>query len=114
MCGKAHHKRRSIHFVDQHQYRRMADSNLQIDDYREEFVSRLRGEVPATTRDTPLERRLSAIRQGLLAGDAEQGNGGAEVLQTVIDFCFHPDPPREEFGSVRDYLDYRWGDAAIR
>lgn len=77
-------------------------------------MSRLRGEVPATTKETPLERGLDAIRHGLLAGDAEQGNGGAEVLQTVIDFCFHPDPPREEFGSVREYLDYRWGDAAIR
>ena len=77
-------------------------------------MSQLRGEIPTTTRDTPLERRLSAIRQDLLTADEEGGNGGAEVLQTFIDFCFHPDPPHEEFGSVRAYLDYQWADAAVR
>ena len=54
------------------------------------------------------------MRQGLLAGDEEGGNGGAAILETLVDFCLHADPPGEEFGSVRDFLDYRWGDAAVR
>lgn len=82
-------------------------------DFREDFVSRLRGNIPTTTSDTPLERRLNGIREGLLAGDMEKGNAGAEILQTLIDFCYHADP-REEVGSVRNYLDYRWEDIANR
>lgn len=57
---------------------------------------------------------MDAIRQGLLAGDEEEGNGGAEVLQTLINFCHHAVPSRKEFSSVRDYLDYRWEDIANR
>ena len=57
---------------------------------------------------------MSAIRQGFLDGDAEGGNGGAEVLQTLINFCNHSHPPPENFSSVRDYLDYRWEDIANR
>ena len=84
-----------------------------MEDFREDFVSRLRGNTPPTTSDTPFERRRNAIREGLLAGDEEEGNGGAEILQTLIDFCYHADA-REEFGSVRTYLDYRWEDIANR
>lgn len=57
---------------------------------------------------------MDAIRQGLLAGDEEEGNGGAEVLQTLTDFCHHAEPPPEDFTSVRGYLDYRWEDIANR
>ena len=57
---------------------------------------------------------MDAIRLGLLDGDGEGGNGGAEVLETLIDFCCHAEPPREEFSSVRAYLDYRWDDVANR
>lgn len=50
----------------------------------------------------PLQTRLSTggwmhNDKGLLAGDEEEGNGGAEILQTLIGFCHHADPPREEF-----------------
>ncbi|KAL9007938.1 MAG: hypothetical protein Q9173_006887 [Seirophora scorigena] len=62
--------------------------------------------------DTPLERRINDIRHGLLAGDKEEGNGGAEVLETLIKFLYHAAPPNEGFSSVRDYLDYRWEDIA--
>ncbi|KAL8729125.1 MAG: hypothetical protein Q9166_004956 [cf. Caloplaca sp. 2 TL-2023] len=86
----------------------------QIEGLRKDFVTRLEGTVSSSTTDTPLERRIDAIRQGLLAGDKEEGNGGAEVLRTLINFCHHPDPPCEGFSSVRDYLDYRWEDIANR
>lgn len=85
-----------------------------MENLREYLVSRFRGSVPSSTTDTPLERRLTAIRQGLLVGDEEEGNGGAEILQTLIDFCNHAEPPRGDFSSVRDYLDYRWEDIANR
>lgn len=57
-------------------------------------------------------QKISEIRLGLLAGDAEQGNGGSEVLQTLIDFCHHPPP--EDFVSARAYLNYRWEDIGNR
>ncbi|KAL8644291.1 MAG: hypothetical protein Q9210_007325 [Variospora velana] len=79
---------------------------------RQDFVSRLRGSIPPSAADTPLARRISDIRTCLLACDDEEGNGGAEVLETLIRFCYHAEPPRERFSSVRDYLDYRWEDIA--
>ena len=85
-----------------------------MENLRDYFVSRFEGSVSNSDTDTPLGRRLTAIRQGLLTGDEEEGNGGAEVLQTLIDFCNHAEPPREDFRSVRDYLDYRWEDIANR
>lgn len=54
------------------------------------------------------------IRRMLLAGDDEEGNGGSEVLRTLVDFCHHANPPPEDFGCVRHYLDYRWDDIANR
>ncbi|KAL8968795.1 MAG: hypothetical protein Q9197_004685 [Variospora fuerteventurae] len=62
--------------------------------------------------DTPLERRISDIRTRLLACDDEEGNGGADVLETLISFWCHAEPSREGFSSVRDYLDYRREDIA--
>lgn len=64
--------------------------------------------------DTPLQREMSALRQGLLAGDEEKGNGGAETLETLIDFFYHPIPPREGYSSVREYLNYRGEDIGCR
>jgi hypothetical protein len=50
------------------------------------------------------------IRQGFLEGDQEGGNGGAEVLQKLIDFCRHQQP--KDFTTIREYLDYRFDDIA--
>lgn len=61
--------------------------------------------------DTPLERRMNAIRDGFLGIDEER-YGGAEVLHALIEFCNHRHP--EELGSTRAYLDYRWEDIANR
>ena len=86
----------------------------QIEDLREVFVSRLRGSIESSATDTPLEKEMSKLRQGLLAGDEEKGNGGAETLETLIDFFYHPIPPREGYGTVRDYLNYRLEDIGSR
>ncbi|KAL8866201.1 MAG: hypothetical protein Q9198_008992 [Flavoplaca austrocitrina] len=69
--------------------------------------------MPCTAEGTPLEQRIDAIRGGLLAGDEEEGNGGAEILETLINFCHRSDDPVpvcNQFGSIREYLDYRWTD----
>ncbi|KAL9034012.1 MAG: hypothetical protein Q9180_005642 [Flavoplaca navasiana] len=81
------------------------------------FVDRLRSAMPCTAEDSPLEQRIDAIRRGLLAGDGEEGNGGAEILETLINFCHRSDDPvpvRNQFGSIREYLDYRWTDVGNR
>ncbi|KAL8937593.1 MAG: hypothetical protein Q9216_004351 [Gyalolechia sp. 2 TL-2023] len=70
------------------------------------------GTVPCTKMDTALGGRIDDIRRGLLGGDEEEGNGGAEVIENLIRFCYHVEPPREGFSSVREYLDYRWEDIA--
>ena len=43
-------------------------------------------------------------------GDEEEGNGGTEVLQKLIEFCNHSTP--KHFFTVREYLDYRFDDIA--
>ncbi|KAG8525255.1 uncharacterized protein KY384_008899 [Bacidia gigantensis] len=62
--------------------------------------------------DTPLERRIDDIRQGLLASDEGGGNGGAEVLGELVTFYHHATPPEDGYQTIRDYLDYRGIDAA--
>ncbi|KAL8840005.1 MAG: hypothetical protein Q9170_001489 [Blastenia crenularia] len=83
-----------------------------VEDFRYDFVALLRGIGPPSDLQTPLERRIDGMRHDLLAGDQEGGNGGSEVLGTLISFCHHTQPPREGFCSVRDYLDYRYADVA--
>ena len=79
---------------------------------REDLVSQLQGRNAIAPNDPALMQRISEIRAGLLAGDEEQGNGGGEVLQTLVNFYHHP--PAEDFVSTRAYLDYRWEDIANR
>lgn len=59
--------------------------------------------------DTPLQQRISEVRRGFLE-DAR--NGGAEVIDALIEFCRHS-PPVTEFTRVREYLDYRYKDVAM-
>ncbi|KAL9052308.1 MAG: hypothetical protein Q9206_004361 [Seirophora lacunosa] len=79
---------------------------------RHDFESRLRGTIAPSEADTPLERRIHDIRHGFLASDEVEGNGGADVLETLIKFFYHAAPPHKGFSSVCDYLDYRWEDVA--
>ncbi|KAI9816264.1 MAG: hypothetical protein M1827_001865 [Pycnora praestabilis] len=77
---------------------------------RDDFVARLEGRVSRSIADTPLQKRMYEIQQGFLAGDEEAGNGGAEVLQNLIEFCKHQPP--KDFTNVPEYLNYRFEDAA--
>jgi hypothetical protein len=53
---------------------------------------------------------MHEIRQGFLDGDRDEGNGGVEVLEKLIEFCRHKHPGA--FVSMREYLDYRFDDIA--
>ncbi|KAL8650407.1 MAG: hypothetical protein Q9226_005155 [Calogaya cf. arnoldii] len=90
-------------------------SEEMIENTRQFFIARLRNTLPNIAEATPLEARLDAIRRGFLAGDEEGGgNGGAEILETLINFYHRVEPPREGFSSIRQYLDYRWTDVGNR
>ncbi|KAI4200162.1 MAG: hypothetical protein LQ350_004123 [Teloschistes chrysophthalmus] len=82
------------------------------DQLRDLFVARLNGTLPATTAHTPLQAEMTQLREKLLRCDEEEGNGGREILQHLIEF-YHHSPP-SAFTCVRDYLDYRYEDIANR
>ena len=75
-------------------------------------MGRIQGRVPFAMSDTPLQNRVSEIRRGLLEQDAIAGNGGADIVAALLDFCRHS-PPATDFASVREYLDYRYEDVAM-
>ncbi|KAL8996243.1 MAG: hypothetical protein Q9169_004221 [Polycauliona sp. 2 TL-2023] len=85
-----------------------------MEETHEYFMTRLRTTIPCTSENTPLEQGIDAFRRDLLTCDNEEGggNGGAEIIETLINFCHHREPP--SFGSVREYLDYRWMDVGNR
>lgn len=85
-----------------------------MEDTRNYLVSRLRGTVPSTATDTPLQQRMDAIRRGLLARDEEKGNGGTQFLELMNNFLHHAEPPCEGFRSVGEHLDYRMEDIGNR
>lgn len=81
----------------------------ELKELRASFVASLKGALPAAEMQSPLQQRMSEIRQGFLKSDEEEGNAGSEVLQQLIDFCYHP--PATDYTCVQDYLDYRFSDA---
>lgn len=85
---------------------------LKIKYIQEDFVNRLQSDLPATISGTPLQKRISQIRLGLLQEDVRKGNGGTDVLHELIEFCRHA-PPFANFANVREYLDYRYKDVAM-
>ncbi|KAL6717704.1 hypothetical protein ACLMJK_005619 [Lecanora helva] len=84
-------------------------SSTTIESLRDSFVSIIQG---SGFPKSPLEHKMAEMREGFLACDAKKGNGGTEVLQTLIDFCYHSKPTPGDFRGVRDYLNYRWEDIA--
>lgn len=75
-------------------------------------MAALSGKTSHFDVESPLQQHLLTIREGLLRGDEEEGNGGIEVLQETIEFCRHRPP--SDFKSVRQYLDYRYEDVGSR
>ena len=61
---------------------------------------------------TPLQQRIHDLYEGFRSQDEIAGNGGADVIKALDDFFRH-EPPVAEFGSVEQYLDYRYDDVAM-
>jgi len=84
----------------------------QIRDVRDVFVQLVQGNILPETCATPLQKRIIEVHRGFLEEDAKSGNGGADVITALLDFCRHP-PPVHIFASIREYLDYRYVDVAM-
>jgi len=88
-----------------------SEDNLSI--VRDDFVKRLEGQVEeATEQKTPLQGLIDYTVQGFKDEDKISGNGGQEVIDRLIDFCYHV-PPQKTFDNLGDYLSYRRIDAAV-
>lgn len=83
---------------------------------QDDFVARMRRDskghghkyVPAT----PLQRRLDEIVARCQACDTSTGtNGGEDFIYRLLEWVMHSQP-ETEFKTPREYLDYRWMDAA--
>ncbi|KAI9735008.1 MAG: hypothetical protein M1834_002091 [Cirrosporium novae-zelandiae] len=79
---------------------------------QDDFVSRLRHDGSTiSTESSPLQARIDNIIQRFHTADKVAGNGGQDVIDTMLDWILHSQPEKR-FDNVREYLDYRWGDAA--
>jgi len=62
---------------------------------------------------TPLQALINVIMQDFHDEDLKAGgNGGKEVIERLVDFFNHV-PPKKEFTTLREFLDYRIKDAAV-
>jgi hypothetical protein len=104
-CILNHSKCNDAHIVTKQSSLRAEGAHI-----RDDFVARIEGRTSNSIADTPLQKRIDEIREGFLRGDSEAGNGGAQVLETLVDFCKHSYP--KDFSGVREYLDYRFEDIA--
>ncbi|RMZ67712.1 sesquiterpene cyclase [Pyrenophora seminiperda CCB06] len=80
---------------------------------RDDFVKRLEGQIEiANEQKTPLQALIDETVQGFKDEDKISGDGGQEVIDRLIDFCYHV-PPQKTFDNLGDYLSYRRIDAAV-
>jgi hypothetical protein len=80
---------------------------------QEDFVARLLGtyDHKESYHNTPLQTAIDESIDGLRRrGDT----GGDEVLQTMVDFCANPRPPKDTFNNLKEFLEWRREDAAVR
>ncbi|KAK0099605.1 hypothetical protein ONS95_013498 [Cadophora gregata] len=82
---------------------------------QDDFVSRMRGQKPpgANTAGSPLQARIDEIVATCKACDERTGtDGGKDFIETMLEWVMHSQPESENFKTPREYLDYRWMDAA--
>ncbi|KAK8006989.1 hypothetical protein PG989_000979 [Apiospora arundinis] len=88
---------------------------------QDDFVARMRGEKkssetegPATSTTTPLQARIDEIVALCRACDERTGtDAGHDFIERMLEWVMHSQPePGQGFASPREYLDYRWMDAA--
>lgn len=77
---------------------------------RQDFMDRLRGAHQSHNSSFSAQSHLQNLLDGIVSG--LRANGGAEVLDRLVDFCKHA-PPQYHFQSMREYLDYRRVDVGM-
>ncbi|KAK6837907.1 hypothetical protein PG987_006188 [Apiospora arundinis] len=88
---------------------------------QDDFVARMRGEKKSseteghtTSTTTPLQARIDEIVALCRACDERTGtDAGHDFIERMLEWVMHSQPePGQGFASPREYLDYRWMDAA--
>ena len=75
----------------------------------------MRGEKSRATdaEDTPLQKRIDEIVATCRACDERTGtDAGHDFIERMLEWVMHSQPEQGGFQSPREYLDYRWMDAA--
>jgi hypothetical protein len=85
---------------------------MKLKPYQDDWGGRLVGTITPQDTDSPLQLAFHEMRERMLAADKEAGNGGLEVLETTVDYISRK-PDYERFTGLREYLDYRYIDAAM-
>ncbi|KAL1637918.1 hypothetical protein SLS56_000475 [Neofusicoccum ribis] len=81
---------------------------------QDDFVARMRGQKTAADTDgTPLQARINEIVRRCGECDARTGtDGGQDFINSMLEWVMHSQPTAGGFKTPREYLDYRWMDAA--
>ncbi|KAK8018920.1 hypothetical protein PG991_008110 [Apiospora marii] len=81
---------------------------------QDDFVARMRGQKTTEgTATTPLQARIDEIVALCRACDARTGtDAGHDFLERMLEWVMHSQPEPRGFATPREYLDYRWMDAA--
>ncbi|KAK8058190.1 hypothetical protein PG994_008638 [Apiospora phragmitis] len=84
---------------------------------QDDFVARMRGEKPSNSSETegttPLQTRIDEIVAMCRACDERTGtDAGHDFIERMLEWVMHAQPEPGVFTSPREYLDYRWMDAA--
>ena len=86
--------------------RNIANLNLQLVPFVNDFVQRLNNESLQSPDDSALQQHIDSVLRGFQAADQVKGNAGEEVIDSMRR-AFRRVRPSGEFMSVREYLDFR-------
>ncbi|CZT05011.1 hypothetical protein WAI453_007530 [Rhynchosporium graminicola] len=82
---------------------------------QDDFVARMRGQKPLGTESSvsPLQARFDEIVASCRACDEKTStDAGKDFIETMLEWVMHSQPETCDFNTPREYLDYRWMDAA--
>lgn len=83
---------------------------------QDDFVARMRGErtTPSVEGETtPLQERIDEIVRTCRACDERTGtDAGHDFIERMLEWVMHSQPEQGGFQTPREYLVYRWEDAA--
>lgn len=80
---------------------------------RDDFLKRLQSRKgQSQCCDSELQALISSTIDGFHEHDTQNGDGGQEVIDRLVDLCKHV-PPDHQFGTLGEYLTYRRIDAGV-